>query len=284
MNNPVGKIIQWNLDSWKSKFSDLSILFTKYSPEVVALQETKLHPGYNTDLQFKQYSIYRKDRDARGGGVALLVMTKIPHLSVPLQTNLEAIATKISFENTQLTICNIYIPTVRVLPSQELNNLIQQLTPPYLIVGDFNCKHPLWGSPVADNKGVQLEEIVSDNAINVLNTGKPTHYLIHNNYHSHLDLSLCSPDISDSFNWDTADDLYHSHHYPIIISHSEKHYYTTSPKKWNIRQSTIDNWKAFKSNVNLPQDFQNQNIACQAIIDHIIDIASLHLKKKLRQN
>ena len=130
MNNPVGKIIQWNLDSWKSKFSDLSILFTKYSPEVVALQETKLHPGYNTDLQFKQYSIYRKDRDARGGGVALLVMTKIPHLSVPLQTNLEAIATKISFENTQLTICNIYIPTVRVLPSQELNNLIQQLTPP----------------------------------------------------------------------------------------------------------------------------------------------------------
>ena len=70
-----------------------------------------------------------------------------------------------------------------------------------------------------------------------------------------------------------------SHHYPITISHSCCHYYTKTPQKWDIRHSTIENWKSFKNSVNLPENFTNPNLACRAIIDHITDIASLHLKK-----
>ena len=275
----ISNIIQWNLDSWKSKFTQLSSLITLYSPEIIALQETKLSPEYQTSKQLTQFDIYRKDRNFRGGGVAILVLKKIPHTSVPLNTTLEAIAVKIHLQNLQITFCNIYIPPGIRFPENEINNLIAQLSGPYFIVGDFNSKSPLWGSPVSNSSGRKMSTIITNNSLNILNTGKPTHHIIQNNYFSHLDLALCSPHLSDKLNWDVADELFDSHHYPIIISHSCCHFYTKSPQRWDIRQTTVENWKSFSNSVNLPETFTNPNLACRAIIDHILDIASLHLKK-----
>jgi len=45
-----------------------------------------------------------------------------------------------------LTICNIYVPPSSVLDEQSLTSLLQQLPPPFILMGDFNAHHLLWGS------------------------------------------------------------------------------------------------------------------------------------------
>ena len=62
-------------------------------------------------FSLRGFAVHRKDR--RGarvcGGVALLVSTSFPTLSVPLTTCLEAVAVRVAFP-CLVTVCSLYLP------------------------------------------------------------------------------------------------------------------------------------------------------------------------------
>jgi hypothetical protein len=89
---------------------------------------------------------------------------------------------------------NIYLPpAVRISPA-ELTNIISQLPPLLILLGDFNAKNILWGAVLTDIS-VHCPMYVVGAGIDliILNTGAHTHLCIVSGTLSALDLVCCSP-------------------------------------------------------------------------------------------
>ena len=142
-------ILQWNINGLRNKITQLQLLFSKYNPDAIALQETKL-PA-NIEYSPKKYQSYYKNRTAHGGGVAIIVSENIPSTRIELTTPLEAVAVKLFYQEQTLTVCSYYQPDQN-FPEDDFKNLVAQLPSPHLILGDYNSKSDRWGSPFTPNE------------------------------------------------------------------------------------------------------------------------------------
>lgn len=117
------------------------------------------------------------------------------------------------------TVCSLYLPPSAPLNQQDLMTLVQQLPPPFLIVGDFNSRLTLWEDSISNPRGVTVASVIGELDLCILSTGHPTHYHIQTDTWSIIDLFLSSPDAYLNFVWEISGDLHGSDHYPIFISH-----------------------------------------------------------------
>ena len=95
-NSSPNNILQWNINGLRSKITQLRILLSKYNPDAIALQETKLPIDIEYDP--KNYQPFYENRNGDGGGVALLVNENIPCTRVRLTSPLEAVAVKMFYQ------------------------------------------------------------------------------------------------------------------------------------------------------------------------------------------
>ena len=61
-----------------------------------------------------------------------------------------------------VTVCNIYIPPLVDVSLSDLGQLIQQLSAPFVLIGDFNAHSPLWGDVRQDSRGQIVEKLLDD--------------------------------------------------------------------------------------------------------------------------
>ena len=113
-------------------------------------------------------------RDSTSGGVALLINQNILSSAVDLDTNLPAVAARISFRKT-VTVCNIYLPPSVPVKGVDLYHLFEQLPHPFIIMGDFIGHNPLCGSDHCDSRGRLFEEVFNDLNLCILNDGSSTY-------------------------------------------------------------------------------------------------------------
>lgn len=138
MNN----IIQWNIDGFYKRNIDIQRILYDLQPQMLCFQETNLKPGQTSQL--KNYSGYFKNRTnatRASGGVATFIKNDIQSHQVNLQTHLEAVAVIANFQ-TQICVCNIYLPDSINFNIQDLTDILSQLPKPFIIVGDFNSRNP----------------------------------------------------------------------------------------------------------------------------------------------
>lgn len=85
--------------------------------------------------------------------------------------------------NRDLESFEVYLSMLR----QEIrgNNLRR-----VIVMGDFNTKSPMWGSPRGCPRGRLLEEFFAEVELEVINSGTPT--FIRGESQSHLDVTACS--------------------------------------------------------------------------------------------
>ena len=84
--------IQWNIRGYYANLPYLQRILDEYSPIVVKLQETWLN--IKNDVRIRGYNIIRKDREPKGGGVALLIRENIPYTNHKNNLELEAVSAK----------------------------------------------------------------------------------------------------------------------------------------------------------------------------------------------
>ena len=65
--------------------------------------------------------------------------------------------------------CSVYIPPSFSLNSQHLDNLLQQLPSPYILLGDFNGHNILCGGQNNDSRGELIENFITKNDICIMN-------------------------------------------------------------------------------------------------------------------
>ncbi|GFT01389.1 RNase H domain-containing protein [Trichonephila clavipes] len=76
-----------------------------------------------------------------------------------LSQNKDTSAVAVRIHSTSLiTVCCLYLPPNTVIHQHDLNNLVDQLPAPFVILGDFNGHSTLWGSVKTNPRGRQIEQ------------------------------------------------------------------------------------------------------------------------------
>ncbi|GFV56310.1 putative RNA-directed DNA polymerase from transposon X-element [Trichonephila clavipes] len=141
----------------RSHTDDVKDIIRQYHPVFVALQETFLKSCHKTKI--RRYGCVRKDTDGSSvsGGVCIFTSLDVPSGAPPLRTSLQAVAVRIHYTSL-ITVCCPYLPPNTVIHQHGLNNLVDQLPAPFIILGDFNGHIPLWGSVKTNPRGRQIEQ------------------------------------------------------------------------------------------------------------------------------
>ncbi|GFT33374.1 putative RNA-directed DNA polymerase from transposon X-element, partial [Trichonephila clavipes] len=124
---------------------------------VIALQETFLKSCHTAKI--RRYGCVRKDTEGSSvsGGVCIFTSLDIPSSALSLHTSLQAVAVRIH-STSLFTVCCLYLPPNVVIRQQDLNDLVDQLPAPFVILGDFNGHSTLWGSVKTNHRGRQIEQ------------------------------------------------------------------------------------------------------------------------------
>ena len=240
MNSKLS-ILQWNCQGLKSKYESLRILIKEHFPIILSLQETMLG---QRKLCPRGYFMYHNEvhPNETHGGSALLLRQDVIHNEIHLQTNLQAVAVQVHLKRTY-TICSLYLPPNRPDQNlkQDLDDLLDQLPQPFMVLGDFNGRHPMWGDVMSNSRGNLIFSIIEDRELAVLNTGAPTHFHVQTGSLTSIDISLCTPDCFLDFSWEIMDEGIGSDHFPIMISLVDEIAAPRSPR-WLIDKA---NWALF---------------------------------------
>ena len=235
-------ILQWNCRSVKANYEELNLLINEKKPVAVSLQETFLKDSDNFTLKY--HSCYYKhcsDGDRASGGVAVIVNNNVPHHAVKLDSALQAVAVSISLNKT-FTLCSVYLPLSSTIDIKKLDHLIGQLPKPFIVMGDFNSHHTLWGCTDTNDKGRIIEDFITGHDLVLLNDKSSTYLHPATGSYSSLDLTICSPEIFPDLKWKVVDDLHGSDHFPIQVSEVGPSV-QQRPQRWKLHEA---NWEQFR--------------------------------------
>ena len=163
-----------------------------------------------------------------------------PYNEIKLQTALQAVAMRVGVDDRIISICNVYIPGSQALEVEDLMQLINQLPPPIMLLGDFNAHSEVWGSSRTDTRGRKLERVMLNAELNILNDGTPTR--IEFGSETAIDLSIVSPELDDVMRWMVMPSPGDSDHCPIIMSLASRKNEGVPVKQLNIKKA---DWKAY---------------------------------------
>lgn len=246
-------LIQWNPNGFFSNIAEIQLLLQDFNPFALLIQETNLR---TTDtVKIKGYNCYRKDYTEGGracDGVLTLIRSNLPQSEIRVVSNLQVITNQIFLPSrTPLTICNIYIPPNQNINQNDIRNLINQLTPPFILGGDLNAHGASWGNSYDNQKGKIIQTILEENNnLGMLNDGTHTHINISNGNSSAIDLTIASSNILPVTSWRVTDDPFHSHHFPIIttLTNETETNPTNTKLKWNFERA---DWQSYNDHITL---------------------------------
>ena len=239
-------ILQWNCRGLKANYDEILLLLNSNDPSVICLQETFLKDSDN--ISFKNYSMYNyisDTGDRASGGSSVIVNNRAIHSQVPLVTNLQAVAVSVTLHRV-ITICSLYLPpSVNVCPN-DLDDLIEQLPTPFLLLGDFNGHNIMWGSSDTNSRGKVVEDFIGRHDLCLFNNKEPTYLHPATGSFTCIDLSICHPTLYLDYDWKVGDDLCGSDHFPIFLQNIGSSVDQHVPR-WKFKKA---NWEMFNFQCN----------------------------------
>lgn len=255
-NPPTTTIaVQWNLRGLAVRTSELQHLLQQHCPVVVALQEikTKKEKDRNKlDRRRYDWEFCFKPSDGFSSGVALGVKKNVPHQFLNIRGPIQVVAARVEWP-VAATFASIYIcrEDGRAEIEDKLDQLIQQLPGPIVLLGDFNAHSPLWGGYHIDARGRAIEELLGKHQLIVLNDQRHTRIDPRDGGTSAIDLSIVAETIAHEFAWSVDDDTRGSDHYPILLnSVVPNRAMATRRPRWRYEEA---NWERYE------QAFKNKN-------------------------
>ena len=126
-------LVQWNIKGLRSNYEELKLLLNKTYTPIRALQDCKLG---EEQLSPRGYALLKGNRPA--GEAALLINQRVVHTELTLNSPLHAVAATITLDKT-FNIYSIYLTPGEIITKLNLENLLDQLPRPFLLLGDFNA-------------------------------------------------------------------------------------------------------------------------------------------------
>ena len=283
MANP-NVILQWNCRGLLSNRIELENLISEFSPAVICLQETLLDPSIQNNqnnennlpsfVKFKNYKGYFKCINSGRNGVAIYVKNNVPHSIIELDTVLQALAVRVTYQNKEFIVSNHYTSlTHDGVPSKhKFNKIIHFFDRPYLMCGDFNAHNKLW-SHKDDDRGRALGSFICDNDLGVLNTKVKTRQ-DHSGEWSLLDLTIAHPSLLLDFESKVLPDAHGSDHCPILVTLNGPLFENEKRPRWNFKKADWNNFRTQCRNEINTEFFDPKNDTIETFTDKLIEIAT----------
>ena len=155
-------VMQCNTRGVQANREELQLLISNFNLAVICLQETLLRD--NNSVGFRDYSVYHcpgvKNNDMFCGDVALLIKNIFAHKCIELNIPLQAVAARITCFKS-ITVCSVYLPPTSKWTKNDLQeDLINQVPPPIVLLGDFNAHSNEWGCSKNDSKGKMISDLM----------------------------------------------------------------------------------------------------------------------------
>ncbi|XP_034936031.1 uncharacterized protein [Chelonus insularis] len=283
----VDRFCQWNCCSIKRKLPELQYRASNF--DVMLLSETWLTD--DDSISVKGFDVVRRDRVGRpGGGVAILVRNNIKykrkHGLYNCNNNIELCAIELFTCEGPFLVVSCYRPPDRNMTKDQWVRFLNQFSGNFLVTGDFNAHHQVWGSDANSIEGTKLFEAIEESEVGLLNGAVKTFYSRQYRTESALDLSFASCGLLSLFEWKVSRDTWGSDHFPIFIdfdkvvekkgsNHAPKRLYN-SKTDWGRLVRELE----FRSN-EIRSVVQNEDLEIQvkyttftAIIEDCVNVAT----------
>ena len=169
------KVISCNVNSLRGRHTQLVELIDSEDPDILMFQETKLDSTvFSHELFPDSYTVFRKDRDLRGGGVCIALKQHIHAIHrTDLDTDIEATWVQVQTTgHAPLFLCSFYRPPDKTVdyiesirkPLEVLFSQSRGKTPLVVWAGDFNYPDLDWSScsEFTDSSGGNFVGILDD--------------------------------------------------------------------------------------------------------------------------
>jgi len=266
------KIIQWNINGFYSRLDDIKLLVEEQDPTVLCLQETRL--SRNDRGKLTGYKGFFHNGPRRQQGTAIFVKHDTLATRIPLISHINAVAARVGLSK-KISICSLYISPLDDVPLEDLNDLMRQLPPPFIITGDFNAHNTTWGCSRIDRRGRTIERFVEENGLVILNTGEMTRFDIRHGTSSAIDLTVASAELAVELGWYVINELHNSDHYPTVTTLSSERSAHSMRKRWIMEKA---NWKKYREQVEQNLQISNK-INIQEITKAIQKAAADNIKQ-----
>ena len=179
MTNTI-KIGVWNANGLIQRGQELKTFLIDHNIDIMLISET--HYTKKSHLKIPRYSIYdtQHPNGTAHGGTAIIVKSTINHHVNEGYQKEYLQATSITVEDLigPITLASVYSPPKHMIKQEQYTHFFKTLGNRFIAGGDYNAKHPWWGSRshIPTPKGRQLYQAMLGNNLYALSTGKPTYW------------------------------------------------------------------------------------------------------------
>jgi len=170
------RIALWNANGLQNHNEELKLFLTQNKIDGMLISETHFTsrflftvPGYDTCLT-------NHPTDKAHGGTAILIKSRMAYAELPgfATPELQATIIKVQGPHRSVTIASTYCPPRYNLKAISFETFFLSLGSCFVVCGDFNSKHSLWGLRLDTTKGRELATVIREHNYAVLSTGTPT--------------------------------------------------------------------------------------------------------------
>lgn len=178
MNSSIS-ITLWNANGLLSRKLELDQFLEREQVDIALITETHCTAAtaYNQSGPYLVYHTFHPSGKARGG-VAIYIRNRLQHSLGHSKSTVYLQMTSISLtiRDAPTTIAVSYISPSHTLDDNDITGIFTLLGPRWILGGDFNAKHPHWGSSSATPRGRLIYGKIVHDSLTVASSGEPTYW------------------------------------------------------------------------------------------------------------
>jgi hypothetical protein len=171
-------LLLWNANGILRHRNELEFVLHDRRIDVALISETHLSPNIN--FYMRGYQVYRCDHPdgTSHAGAAVLVKSSLMHHALPTSPKdyMQAASVVISLQNFDVSVASVYCPPRHRITYQQFGTFFSNLGNRFLAGGDFNSKHPQWGSRIINPRGRTLRQLSMDKVYSFHSPNSPTYW------------------------------------------------------------------------------------------------------------
>lgn len=207
-------IIQWNARGLRCRMPDFrQFVYSNRFPIIVICE-----PKLSNPIRLSGYESIMSSTCSESSKVVVFIRRELTYVvqHVPPHDENQYVCLTVKKKKVAFTLVGTYLSPSTRFDSKRLEDILTATPGPWIITGDFNAHHPIWGSSKINPTGRRLASFVSDHELSLLNDGSPT-FLRGSSYSSCLDLAFVSRRFATRVKWFLDIETHGSDHIPSYL-------------------------------------------------------------------
>lgn len=178
-NSPARyKIATWNANGLTHHHQEVEAFIKTNQIDILLISE-----AHFTDRTYFKIAGYvtcktKHPYGSARGGTAVIIRQNIKHYKLDKfdRDFMQATTIKVEDWNGPITISAAYCPPNYRVSKTGFEEYFKSLGPRFIVGGDYNTKHPLWGSRLYSPRDRALQAVIIEKHLDHFSTGKPNYW------------------------------------------------------------------------------------------------------------